>query len=84
VTGAASEVDLEKQYDRVLLEYRFQKQLNWDRAKHYLTFNTLLCAAAVALSKDASSAMSYAGVSSLLLIAGFNSVLGWFGVGKGQ
>jgi hypothetical protein len=23
-----------------LQEYRFQIQLNWDRTKHYLTFNT--------------------------------------------
>jgi len=84
VTGAADQETLQKQYDRVLLEYRFQVQLNWDRAKHYLTFNTLLFGAAVALSKDASSAMSYTGVSALLLIAGVNSGLGWFGVGKGQ
>lgn len=82
MTGAPVELDLEKQYERVLLEYRFQVQLNWDRAKHYLTFNTLLFGAAVALSKDASSSMSYAGVSALLLIAGLNSGLGWFGIGK--
>jgi hypothetical protein len=83
VTGDTSQVALERQYERVLEEYRFQVQLNWDRAKHYLTFNTLLFGAAVALSKDASCA-TYAGVCALLFIAGCNSWFGQFAVAKGQ
>jgi hypothetical protein len=59
-------------------------QLNWDRAKHYLTFNTILFAAAVALSKDASGWTSYAGVAILLLIAALNSFFGQSAVQLGH
>jgi hypothetical protein len=38
---------LEKQYDRVLQEYRFQVQLNWDRAKHYLVLKAIAVVAGV-------------------------------------
>jgi hypothetical protein len=37
--------DVQKQYELVLQEYRFQVQLNWDRAKHFLIFNTAILAA---------------------------------------
>ena len=82
--GRTTEAVLENQYERVLVEYRFQVQLNWDRAKHYLTFNTLVLGAAVALSKGTSNAMSYGGVSALLIIAGLNSYFGQLAVAKGH
>jgi hypothetical protein len=83
-TDGASRLDLEKQYDRVLQEYRFQVQLNWDRTKHYLTFNTVLFAAAVALSNQGGSRVSFAGISVLLLIAALNSFFGQLAVKLGH
>lgn len=71
--------DPEKQYGHVLAEYRFQVLLNWDRTKHYFTFNTVLLGAAVALAWPAR-----AGLSALLLIAAFNSFHGAFAVGRGH
>lgn len=67
--------DLQKQYELVLQEYRFQVQLNWDRAKHYLVFNTAIFGAAVALYNDAQH-WAYAGVGALLFLAAFNSYVG--------
>jgi hypothetical protein len=46
-------------------EYRFQAQLNWDRAKQYLAFNTTILGAAVALSKDAVAWPARLGLDSL-------------------
>lgn len=70
--------DPEKQYGHVLAEYRFQVLLNWDRTKHYFTFNTVLFGAAVALYKEAVAWPAKAGISALLLIATFNSFHGAF------
>lgn len=76
--------DIEKQYANVLAEYRFQVQLNWDRTKHYFTFNTALLGAAVALYKLDESWPARAGVSALLLIAATNSIHDAFAVGRGH
>ena len=76
--------ELEKQYAHVLAEYRFQVQLNWDRTKHYFTFNTVLLGAAVALYKDAEEWPAKAGIAALLLIAAANSVHGAFAVSRGH
>jgi hypothetical protein len=67
---------LRKQYELVLQEYRFQVQLNWDRSKHYLTFNTTLLGAAVALSKNADTLPARAGLFGLLVVAAMNSYAG--------
>lgn len=75
---------LRKQYELVLLEYRFQVQLNWDRAKHYLVFNTALFGAAAALYKDAKTGPAQAAVGALLFVAAANSFLGQIGVKKGH
>jgi hypothetical protein len=76
--------DLRKQYDAVLAEYRFQVQLNWDRAKHYLVFNTALFGAAIALEKDARTGVAKAAVGAFLSIAALNSALGAHAVAKGH
>jgi hypothetical protein len=76
--------DLRKQYDAVLLEYRFQLQLNWDRAKHYLVFNTATLGAAVALYRDAKTWVPEAAVSALLALAAFNSYAGQAAVASGH
>lgn len=60
----------------MLQEYRFQVQLNWDRSKHYLTFNTTLLGAAVALSKNVDTVPARAGLFGLLLVAAMNSYAG--------
>lgn len=67
---------LRKQYELVLQEYRFQVQLNWDRSKHYLTFNTTLLGAVVALAKSADTWPAQVGLFALLVVAGFNSHAG--------
>ena len=74
----------EKQYGHVLAEYRFQVLLNWDRTKHYFTFNTVLFGAAVALYKEAVTWPAKAGISALLLIAASNSFHGAFAIGRGH
>lgn len=71
-----SDDSLRKQYEYVLQEYRFQVQLNWDRAKHYLTFNTTVLGGAIALSKSADSCAAKLGVFALLLVAALNSFAG--------
>ena len=71
-----SDADLKKQYEFALQEYRFQIQLNWDRAKHFLIFNTAAFAAAAALYKNASTPPTRAGVAALLLLATLNSFSG--------
>lgn len=68
--------ELLKQYELVLQEYRFQVQLNWDRTKHYLIFNTAIFGAAIALYKDAKSWQTEAAVALLLLVASLNSYAG--------
>jgi hypothetical protein len=76
--------DLQKHYEQVLAEYRFQVLLNWDRAKHYLIFNTAIFGAAAALYKGATSWASEAAVAALLLIATLNSFAGQLAVALGQ
>jgi hypothetical protein len=76
--------DLWKQYEIVLQEYRFQVQLNWDRAKHFLIFNTAIFAAAVALYKNGSTSLARLGVASLMLISAANSLVGWQTVSQGH
>lgn len=76
--------ELENQYGQVLAEYRFQVLLNWDRTKHYFTFNTVLLGAAVALYKEAAAWGGKAGIAALLFIAAFNSFHGAFAVGRGH
>ena len=75
---------LAKQYELVLQEYRFQVQLNWDRAKHYLVFNTALFGAAVALYKDARTWAPEGAVGLLLLLVALNSVAGQHAVAVGH
>jgi hypothetical protein len=75
---------LQKQYELVLQEYRFQIQLNWDRTKHYLVFNTALFGAAVALYKDASTWAPEAAVGFLLLLVALNSIAGQRAVAVGH
>lgn len=80
-----STTELEKQYDRVLQEYRFQVQLNWDRAKHYLVFNTTLIAGAAVLYNNAEQrAVPHLAVAILLLLSCRNSVIGARAVDRGQ
>jgi hypothetical protein len=74
----------EKQYGHLLAEYRFQVLLNWDRTKHYFTFNTVLFGAAVALYKEAMTWPAKAGIAALLLLASLNSFHGAFAVGRGH
>jgi hypothetical protein len=76
--------ELERQYDRVLAEYRFQVTLNWDRAKHYLAFNTVIIGAAVALYDASDRGVPRVGVITLLGIAAANSLIGQHAVGLGQ
>jgi hypothetical protein len=68
----------------VLQEYRFQVQLNWDRAKHFLVFNTATLAAAVALYKSGSTGPIKGGVSALLLLSALNSLVGQHSVDVGH
>ncbi|HEU4635891.1 MAG TPA: hypothetical protein VFS41_06925 [Edaphobacter sp.] len=84
MTTEGKEPDVEKQYGHVLAEYRFQVQLNWDRTKHYFTFNTALLGIAVALYKESASGPCQAGVAALLLIAALNSFHGAFAVKRGH
>jgi hypothetical protein len=81
---AQPEPDLNKQYELVLEEYRFQVQINWDRAKHFLVFNTATLAAAVALYKTGSTWPSKAGVMALLLLSALNATFGQHSVGVGH
>lgn len=76
--------DLQKQYELVLQEYRFQVLLNWDRAKHYLVFNTAIFGAAAALYKGATSWASQAAVAALLVVAALNSFAGRVAVALGE
>jgi hypothetical protein len=68
--------DLQKQYEFVLQEYRFQVQLNWDRAKHFLIFNTAILAAAVALYKSGSTPIAKLGIAALMTLSALNSFMG--------
>jgi hypothetical protein len=68
--------ELQKQYELVLQEYRFQVQLNWDRTKHFLIFNTAIFAAAVALYKGGSTASAKLGIAVLMILATANSFVG--------
>jgi hypothetical protein len=79
-----SKADLQKQYELVLQEYRFQIQLNWDRAKHFLVFNTAIVAAAVALYKTGTTPIAKLGVAALMLLAVANSLVGRNAVGQGH
>ena len=76
--------DLKKQYEFVLQEYRFQVQLNWDRAKHFLVFNTATLAAAVALYKNGSMGPIKGGISALLLLSALNCLVGQRSVDVGH
>jgi hypothetical protein len=75
---------LQKQYEIVLQEYRFQVQLNWDRAKHFLIFNTAILAAAVALYKNGATMEAKLGVAALMFLAAANSLVGRRAVGQGH
>ena len=76
--------DLGAQYGHVLAEYRFQVLLNWDRSKHFFTFNTILFGAAIALYKQDSSWEAQAGVAALLLIVALNSFHGMSAIKRGH
>lgn len=76
--------DVQKQYEFVLQEYRFQVQLNWDRAKHFLIFNTAILAAAVALYKNGATFVAKLGVAALLFLAAANSQVGRHAVAEGH
>jgi hypothetical protein len=76
--------DLQKQYELVLQEYRFQVQLNWDRAKHFLIFNTAVLAAAVALYKSGATSVAKLGVAALLTLSAINSFVGRHTVDEGH
>jgi hypothetical protein len=76
VSEPPSRADLQKQYELVLQEYRFQVQLNWDRTKHYLVFNTAIFGAAGILYKNATTWPPQAAVTALLVVAAFNSYAG--------
>jgi hypothetical protein len=82
--GPSPSDKLPKQYELVLQEYRFQVQLNWDRAKHYLVFNTALFGAAVALYKDARTWAPEGAVGLLLLLVALNSLAGQHAVAVGH
>lgn len=75
---------LQKQYEIVMQEYRFQVQLNWDRAKHFLVFNTAILAGAVALYRNGSTWASKVGVAAMLLLAAANSLVGQDAVAMGH
>jgi hypothetical protein len=76
--------DLQKQYELVLQEYRFQVQLNWDRAKHFLIFNTAILAAAVALYKSGSTPVAKLGIAALMTLSALNSFMGRHAVAEGH
>jgi hypothetical protein len=76
--------DLQKQYELVLQEYRFQVQLNWDRAKHFLIFNAAIFAAAVALYKNGTTPAAKVGIALLLALCAVNSFVGRQAVGQGH
>ncbi len=76
--------DLQKQYELVLQEYRFQVQLNWDRAKHFLIFNTAILAAAVALYKSGSTPIAKLGIAALMTLSALNSFMGRHSVAEGH
>lgn len=78
------EPDLQKQYELVLQEYRFQVQLNWDRAKHFLIFNTAILAAAVALYKSGSTPVAKLGIGALMTLSALNSFMGRHAVAEGH
>ncbi len=80
----ANKPDLQKQYELVLQEYRFQVQLNWDRAKHFLIFNTAIFAAAVALYRNGATISAKLGVAALMLVAATNSFVGRHAVAQGH
>lgn len=67
-------------YRLAVEEYRFQVQLNWDRAKYFLGFNTAVIAAATGLFKVGATAdglvvgLFVVGLVSALLSAGIMRV----------
>ena len=76
--------DLQKQYELVLQEYRFQVQLNWDRAKHFLIFNTAILAAAVALYKSGLTPVAKLGIAALMSLSAVNAFMGRHAVAEGH
>ncbi|HYO97083.1 MAG TPA: hypothetical protein VER33_21380 [Polyangiaceae bacterium] len=76
MSSAPDEDVARKQYEHVLQEYRFQVQLNWDRSKHYLTFNTAVLGAAVALAASADTWSVQAGRVALFVVCAANSFVG--------
>jgi len=76
--------ELQKQYELVLQEYRFQVQLNWDRAKHFLIFNAAIFAAAVALYKNGATPAAKVGIALLLALCAVNSFVGRQAVAQGH
>jgi hypothetical protein len=76
--------ELQKQYELVLQEYRFQVQLNWDRTKHFLIFNTAIFAAAVALYKGGGTVFAKLGIAVLMMLATANAFVGRHAVSQGH
>jgi hypothetical protein len=65
-------------------EYRFQVQLNWDRAKHYLVFTGVLLGAATGLLRLGDGNGSYWLVGLVLLFTGLNSISGAYSIKVGH
>lgn len=67
-------------YAAAIAEYRFQVQLTWDRAKHYLVFSGVLLGAATGLLRLGDGNGSYWLVGLILLFTGLNAISGGYSV----
>jgi hypothetical protein len=82
ILRAPNRPELLKLYEAAVAEYRFQVQLNWDRAKHYLVFTGVLLGAATGLVRLGDAGRSEWLLGLMLLFTGLNAISGGYSVGR--